>query len=147
MAKTLPDDVFQVGAITLAKLHLRAGKSIEQMAETLWRDYSSSYDDPEALRDWIKAANVIVEYLRNEIQHPHAAAVAHHAQYYCMHFDDEGQKRKRGLGGLFRALSSPSIPRNPVSDRTAVLLTKFKRYQSALDAGLNVPEAPDGWGM
>lgn len=146
MIKGLEHDVFQVGAVTIAKLHLSSGKEIGQMAREIWQDYSRNFDDNDAVQDLSMAASEIVAYLRDEIRHPHAVAVTHHAQFYCKYYDDEGGKRKTGIGGLIKILRTfPPAPRQRPGDRVVILIKKFKRYQLSLDAGLKVPEAPDGW--
>ena len=139
MKAGLPDDVFQVGALSLAKLHLHNGSSIHDLAITVWDGYRKQVDDPKAVEDLVAASSEIIRYL-NEKKHEFPVAVVQCAQYYCMHFDDEGKKRKRGLlGGLWFS-STPSS-----AGRVATLTHKFKSYQIASDAGLDVPMPPDGW--
>ncbi len=142
MARKLDEELFQVGALSLAKCHLHSGRDIREMAQELWNDYGRKHQDPDALADWVRSATTIVAYLRDEIHHPHAMAFIHHAQFYCRYYRNNGEKRNRGL---LRTLFTVPEPQVPSVDRISDLIHKVKVYQISLDAGLPVPEAPDGW--
>jgi hypothetical protein len=135
----LPDDIFQVGALSLAKFHLHDGSSIQDFAIKIWDGYRKQVEDPKAIGDMVAAASEIVRYLK-ERNHEFPVAVVRCAQYFCMNFDDEGNKRKKGLlGGLWFSSTPTSV------DRVAKLIRKFKIYQVAADSGLDIPMPPDEW--
>jgi len=136
----MPRGVFEVGAATIAKLHLSTSTPLEDLANRTWSGYSSSIIDDGVVSDWVQAAAEGIAWLRQN----NAEALPEffrHLQWYCMCHDDAGRpKRKRLFDGLWFQKST----RDP--QRVKNFGKKLTLYYAGLVSGL-CPPAPDGWSL
>jgi hypothetical protein len=101
----MPQRVFDVGALTIAFLHLRTEKPIETFAIQVLREYERSYLDDNVLSQWIDAANLAIKTI--DTLFPGAAkdvqiATLVHLKNCVVKYDPDGKKRpKRLLGGTW----------------------------------------------
>jgi hypothetical protein len=64
MAGYMPQDLFEFGAVTIAKIHVSGGRSIEDLAMKLSEDYKYDYLEDGLLGDWVEAARSVVHMIR-----------------------------------------------------------------------------------
>lgn len=53
--KYMPKDVFEVGVCSIAKVHLGTNKTLEEVANAVWRHYSDSIIDDGVVTDMVRA--------------------------------------------------------------------------------------------
>ena len=138
--KYMPNDVFEVGVSTIAKLHFASGKSIEELASILWGNYSKSIIDDGVVDDMISAATQAISWLEQNSA-PSIDELFHHFQYFCVSYDDEGNpKKKKVLNGLLFAKSVQD------TRRVEKFLRKLEVYYIGAKSGI-MPLAPSGWSL
>jgi hypothetical protein len=139
--KYMPKDVFEVGVSSIAKLHLTSGgKSLEELADLIWENYSRDLLDDGVTNDMISAASQAITWLE-ENNAPSINELFHHFQYFCINYDDEGNpKTKKIFNGI---LFDKSVKD---SRRVEKYLRKIQVYYIGAKAGV-MPLAPSGWSL
>lgn len=136
--KYMPRDVFEVGAATVARMHLLSGKPPEDIAMMAWQNYASSIIDDNVVQDLVRAAEEGVAWLQ-KINAPALPEFFDHLRWYLLHHDDQGNPRRRKwLNGLMFSRSRKDV------DRVDNFHKKLVAYYVGLTTG-QMPPAPQGW--
>lgn len=136
--KHMPQDVFEVGVVTVARMHLLSGKPPEEIAMLAWQNYSASLIDDGVVPDLVRAVTESIAWL-NQNDAPALQEFFHHLQWYLLHHDDQGKRKRRKLfdGLLFQRSIKDK-------DRVAKFHDKLVAYYVGLTTGV-MPPAPRGW--
>lgn len=112
----MPQSLFDFGAASFAKVHLRDGVSIAEHAEFVYQQwYRDAYLDDGVQEDWIWAAeealriiDVLPVYLRE--------SALHHFEYFSDKYHPDGRRR---AWRLLDGAKYNQAPHNPVDERTS----------------------------
>ena len=116
MSGYMPQRVFDVGALTIAFIHLKTGEPIETVAQGAFQHYEKSYLDDKVLLQWTDAAKAAlksVDTLFPNIDKETKIGSLVHLKNCVDKFNLDGTKRsKRLLGGtLFKKEKEPNHQR------------------------------------
>lgn len=137
-SKPLPKAVFEVGAVSIARIHLATGKPLRETALAIWAEYERQVKDPTAVEDWTAAASQIVTWVK-ENSLPAPVELMRHLQHFCQMFEDNGRpKKKRLFNGLFFSKNDYE------PTRVATLMRKAQVYCASAQGGL-APLAPESY--
>ena len=138
MGGYMPQRVFEVGAASIAKVHLLKGISIAESAAALWAQYSTSYID-DGVEEDLKSAAVEAIKTLEEMEEPSPIKLLHHFQYFTINYDEEGKPRKKKLFG------GTLFSRDPQNkNRKQDFLQRLAAYYAGVRASI-MPLAPEGW--
>jgi hypothetical protein len=138
--KYMPKDLFQVGSASVALFHLVSGHPTDEIASLVWQGYASSIIDDGVAPDLSRAANGGITWLQN-IDAPVLPIFFTNLQWYLIHHDDQGKRKKSKLfdGLLFaRSIEDP--------DRVEKFQKTLMAYYFGLITGA-MPAAPPGWSI
>jgi len=141
MGKYMPNDLFNLCAITVAKLSHVSEQPSAVFAQELWNGYISDYPDDDVVEDWIKASEAVQEILSETVESENLPSVYTQLQFCFEKFNSDGTpKRKKLFGGtLFNKQKFKDG--NRVSD----FLRCFTSFYAA-SAMESLPPFPDGYG-
>ena len=136
--KYMTQRVFNMGAASIAKIHLLTGKSIEELAAMVFSSYRESYVDDGTEGDWVISARVALKLLEDQ-EAPSPDELLNHFQYFVENYEPDGLPRKKGLfGGTLFNKAEQNLKRKED------FLKLLESYYIGARAGI-VPLAPAGW--
>ena len=136
----MPKDVFEVGVSSIAKVHLVTEKSIEEVANVVWNNYSEQIIDDGVVEDMVTASKRAIDLLQ-EWGAPSIPELFTHFQHFCIHCDDAGEPKKKKIFNGLRFQKSIKD-----EERIKRYLKKLEVYYIGAKSGL-MPLAPDGWSL
>ncbi len=140
MAGYMPQDVFEVGAASIAKMHLDLGHPVDELAADIWKDCATANIDDGVENDLKNAATEAIQMLET-LEAPSPAEFLHHFQYFTIHYDEEGKPRKKKIfGGTWFNKAAQN------KNRRQDFIKRLKLYYIGAIAG-SMPLAPDGWSL
>lgn len=143
--KYMPQHVFDVGAATIAKIHLERGLSMEALAKQVADSYRNSFVDDEYERHWIVASRELIAAAKTALPYLSAESMPSlfwHMQFFLTNFELDGTKKKRRLfsGTRFIGLE------NPTTNRVQHCVKAFMCF-FVLSEARKLPFLPTGWSL
>ena len=140
MAGYMPQRVFEVGAASIAKMHLDLGRPVDALAAEIWENYATAYINDGVENDLKNAATEAIQMLET-LEAPSPAEFLNHFQYFTIHYDEEGKPRKKKMfGGTWFNKAAQN------KNRRQDFIKRLSSYYIGAIAGL-MPLAPDGWSI
>jgi hypothetical protein len=138
--KYMPQDVFNLCAVTAAKVTGFTGKSIEQVSQEITSGYIHTFSDQNLSKEVAEAASSIREYIREYFVGTDEVRKLTHLQYCIDNYDVEGQLRQKSfLSGTSFKHETNEIKFKPhvCSCNIANLILRIEDQ--------TIPNPPDGW--
>ena len=134
MSGYMPQRVFDVGALTIAFIHLKTGERIEIVAQQAFQQYEKSYLDDKILLQWIDATKEALKSLDTlfpNIDKETKIATLVHLKNCVAKYNLDGTKRKKRLlaGTLFNKENEPN------HQRVKQFLAHLSTYHLFLQSG------------
>jgi hypothetical protein len=111
----MPQEVFDLGAVTIAQLNLTTNMPVSAIAQEAAKGYQKSYKNDRFEQDWIKAAELIILMFQDLFKgssNQVVAEVLRQMQFCIKYFNLNGSRRKRKfLGGTFFNKEKKANPR------------------------------------
>jgi hypothetical protein len=136
----MPQDVFNLCAVTAAKVTGFTGKSIEQVSQEITSGYIHTFSDQNLSKEVAEAASSIREYIREYFVGTDEVRKLTHLQYCIDNYDVEGQLRQKSfLSGTSFKHETNEIKFKPhvCSCNIANLILRIEDQ--------TIPNPPDGW--
>lgn len=138
----MPQEVFNMCAVTAAQLSAFAKVPIETSAAELARAYEESYRDSDLAQDIAAAAEKVTSFMREFFQPQLIVGALTQMQFCIKHYKTDGRrKRLKILGGAFFQKE-----RNALPDKVARCLADVAIFHVGTLNG-KFPSAPEGWSM
>jgi hypothetical protein len=139
MGRYMPQQLFDMCAVSAAKISALSGEPIESVAEQLANTYQRDYQDENLSQDISAAASnvktLVVKFLSEEA----LAARLTQFQFCIKHYKSDGKKRPFRLGGTFFNREKQQLP-----DKVATCLSDVAAYYFLVTGGA-IRIAPEGW--
>ena len=134
--------MFNICAVTAAKISHSSDQSIEEASQGLADNYARSYSDIALGRDIAMAARQAIDFIQSVLPNSSISANMTQLQYSIVNFEPDGTKRKKKLlGGTWFNKEKSQLPDKV--DRCRLELTT---YHNLIVAGV-LPLAPQGWSI
>lgn len=141
MPRYMPQEVFNLCAVTTAKMSAMTGAAIEGYALKMADAHRTYADDPIYLAaDIESSAEKIISFLSSLFPKEVIPGACTQLQYCIKHFCTDGSKKRRRIfgGSLF------NYERSEISNKVKQCTTTIATYHAAVVSGL-IPLTPDGW--
>jgi len=141
--KYMPQDVFDMGAALIAKLHISTDEDISILAGKLHENYRHSYIDDGLQEDWAEAAQTLLTLARGRFSDASVLfGLFRHMMFFVREYNLDGsRKRRRIFGGTWF-----SGERSPNPNRLKDCLRTYMIFNVLVDSG-QIPFPPDDWSL
>lgn len=132
----MPDHVFNVGAVVIAKIFVETGQPIRESACNLAEKYRRGYEDDDFEKLWVIVARSLIDSGGDKQR---LWAKLHLLLFFVSEYDADGVRRKRKLlnGAVFNK------QREPVPDRIEKFGFAYAKFLTLL-ATEKLPLPPKG---
>lgn len=141
----MPQDVFEMAAVTIAKLHFATGKRLDELSSKILSGYKADYLDDGFALDAVEAAKGVIQVLQTSFPGSDDSTLAvscTQLQYCIKRYRPDGSKRGRRLFG--GTLFNNQKQSNPI--RVQECLRDITVYSVGTMSG-KFPIAPHGWSL
>jgi hypothetical protein len=140
MSKYMTQEIFDMCAVTAAKVGSGTEKSIEKAADLIAQNYTSTYADTNLAQDIALAAHKAIKFMEDSLPQGSMVANCTQLQFCIKEYNPDGKKkRKKLLGGtLF------NYEKRPIPDKVKGCITNLLAYHLYILNG-NIPMAPENW--
>lgn len=140
--KYMPQDLFNLCAVTASKASVFTGKSIKQVSEEVTLGYIHTYSDQSLPGEVAEAAHLIIEYIQEYFAGTDEIRKLTHLQYCIDNYEADGNpKKKKFLGGTVFKYETEEIKNKPhvcICDIANFILRTEDR---------TIPTVPNGWNL
>lgn len=142
MPSYIPQYMFNICAVTTAKIAASNGKPIREAANLLANNYKKSYDDINLEDDILTAAINVTEFIKSSIPGNSIPGCMTQLQYTIVNFEPSGRKRRKRLfGGTWF-----NKEKSEIKDKVQQCKINIATYHILLIGG-SLPLVPDGWSV
>ncbi|MDD2762135.1 MAG: hypothetical protein PHH11_17805 [Methylomonas sp.] len=142
MAEFIRQEMFNMFAVSAAKISAASNKSIREATALIMNNYQGAYLDANLAKDVETAANGVTEFMLGILPPETLTGNLTQMQFCIKNFNPDGtRKRKRIFGGTFFNKEKSEI-RNKVQSCKANIAT----YHMLVIGG-SIPIAPQGWSL
>lgn len=135
MGRYMPQQLFDMCAVSAVKISALSGEPIESVAEQLANTYQPDYQDEDISAAASNVKTFVVKFLSKEA----LAASLTQFQFCIKHYTSDGKKRPLRLGGTFFNKEKQQLP-----DKVATCLSDIAAYYFLVIGGA-IRIAPEGW--
>ena len=141
MKKYIKQDLFDLAALTVARVHLQSGQSIESLAKRVSTGYVDTYSDYRIQEEIEAAAKKVIQYLEGVFEPKSIPNVLRHMQHSVDNFEINGErtKKNRFFNGTKFNYAKQEIQGK--AESTVVRIAVFDRLLTSR----SIPQAPSGW--
>jgi hypothetical protein len=143
MASYMPQDVFDMSIVTIVRLHVSAGNSLDDLCTMIWQGYERSYrDDVNCKHEMRITSGKLLEMMQTQFKKELIPSVMLQLQFCIVNYEPDGKRRRKKLlgGTFFNRMKSP----NP--NRSEDCLANMCIYHLGTTSG-KFPLAPKGWSL
>lgn len=142
MASFMPQYIFNICAVTAAKIAASSETTIKEAAKMLSDNYKKSYDDLHLERDIEIAAELTIAFMESALPGNSIPANINQLQYTIVNFEPNGEKRNKGIfsGTWFNK------EKRQIENKVQQCKLQISTYHLLLVAG-SLPLAPQGWSL
>ncbi|MCY1302270.1 hypothetical protein D9M70_519200 [compost metagenome] len=142
MPSYIPQYMFNICAVTAAKIAASSGKPVREAANMLATNYKESYDDMNLEDDILAAAINVTEFIKSSLPGSSIPGCMTQLQYTIINFEPDGKKRRKKIfGGTWF-----NKERDEIKDKVQRCKVNIAIYHMLLISG-TLPLAPDGWSV
>lgn len=142
MAEFITQEMFNLFAVSVAKISAESGKSIREATELIMRNYAGSYIDTNIAQEVEIAANKAREFILGVLPPETLAGNLTQMQFCIKHYNPDGsKKRKKIFGGTFF-----SKGKDEVDNKVENCLGNIATYHMLVINGV-ISIAPQGWSL
>lgn len=142
MANYMPQYLFNICAVTAAKIAVSSDKTLEEAAQILSDNYKNSYDDQNLERDISKAAHEVIDFMDSALPGSSMTANMTQLQFTIVNFEPDGKKRaKKIFGGTWF-----NKQKDQIHNKVEQCKVNIATYHLLLVGG-SLPLAPSGWSL
>ena len=141
MASYMPQDVFNMCAVTAAQFNASEGTTIEKFAKRISDEYRRDYIDDGFEDDIVLAARNVVKFVESSFPGTKAAAAVRQLQYCIKKFHPSGKKKFFLQGGTIFNKQKVPLP-----NRVNQCVTDVVVFHLGTLSG-TFPLAPKGWSL
>lgn len=99
MSNYMPQYMFNICAVTAAKIANSSDQSIEKVSQGLADNYAKSYSDINLGKDIATAARDAIDYIQSPIPNSSIPAIMTQLQFSILNYEPDGAVRKKKLLG------------------------------------------------
>ncbi len=141
MASYITQELFNMCAVTAAKISTASGQSIEFVAEYLANKYSE-YQDQDLSGDIATASVKVIDFMQNALPPETLVGNLTQMQFCIKHYNLDGRKKARKL---FRGTFFNKEKRE-LEDKVDQCVANVATYHFLVING-SIPVAPKGWSL
>lgn len=140
MASYMPQNVFNMCAVTAVQYNTSGNTTIEEFAKRISDEYRRHYIDDGYEEDIVLAARNLVKFIESSLRDTKAAAAVRQLQYCIKKFHPSGKKRFFPQGTIFNQQKSP------LPNRVSQCVTDVTVFHLGTLSG-TFPLAPQDWSL
>lgn len=142
MASFMPQYIFNMCAVTTAKIASSSEKTTKEAAKILSDNYKKSYDDVNLEDDIALAADQTIAFMESALPGSSSPANMNQLQYTIINFEPDGKKRKKGIfGGTWF-----NKEKRQIENKVQQCKLHVSTYHLLLVGG-SLPLAPQDWSL
>jgi hypothetical protein len=142
MRDFVDQELFNMCAVTAAKISCHDGQTTFSAAELIAAEYGRSYQDNDLTAEVNDAAIQVSQFLADALPNGSLASACTQMQFCIKHFKLDGKrKRKKILGGVWFSGENQEI-----SNKVDKCIANIATYHFLVIGG-TIPIAPKGWSM
>lgn len=140
MARYITQQLFNMCAVSAAKISSASGQSLEDVARQLAETYSGSYEDEDLAGEIAMAADQIAVFVQKVLPPPTLVGNLTQLQFCIKHYQPNGKKWPSRLfgGTLFNKVGEP------LQDKVRQCVANIATYHLLVVNGA-IPLMPQGW--
>lgn len=142
MAEFITQEMFNMFAVSAAKISVASGKNIREAIEIIMSNYAGTYLDASLVYEIEIAADKAKKFMLDVLPPETLVSNLTQMQFCIKHYNPDGsKKRKKLFGGTFF-----NKEKNEVDNKAENCLANIATYHMLVVSG-SIPIAPRGWSL